>query len=58
MGRSRPKIPAFKAGTARNINTITKLAERAAELGCSAGSTKKPRLDRLRRRRTRAQPAW
>jgi uncharacterized protein (DUF1697 family) len=33
MGRSRLKIPAAKAGTARNINTITKLAEMAAELG-------------------------
>ena len=32
MGRSRLKIPAAKAGTARNINTITKLAEMAAEL--------------------------
>jgi uncharacterized protein (DUF1697 family) len=33
MGRSRLKIPAARAGTARNINTITKLAEMAAELG-------------------------
>jgi uncharacterized protein (DUF1697 family) len=33
MGRSRLKIPAAGAGTARNINTITKLAEMAAELG-------------------------
>jgi uncharacterized protein (DUF1697 family) len=33
MGRSRLKIPAAKAGTARNINTITKLAEMATELG-------------------------
>jgi hypothetical protein len=33
MGRSRLKIPAAKAGTARNINMSTKLAEMAAELG-------------------------
>jgi uncharacterized protein (DUF1697 family) len=33
MGQSRLKIPAAKAGTARNINTIAKLAETAAELG-------------------------
>src|SRR6516165_1156523 len=33
MGRSRLKIPAARAGTARNLNTITKLAEMAAELG-------------------------
>jgi uncharacterized protein (DUF1697 family) len=33
MGQSRLKIPAARAGTARNINTITKLAEMAAELG-------------------------
>ena len=33
MGRSRLKIPAAGAGTARNINTVTKLAEMAAELG-------------------------
>ena len=33
MGRSRLKIPAASAGTARNINTIIKLAEMAAELG-------------------------
>ncbi|WP_152054317.1 DUF1697 domain-containing protein [Tautonia marina] len=32
MGRSRLKIPAAVAGTARNINTVTKLAEMAAEL--------------------------
>ena len=32
MGRSRLKIPAAKAGTARNINTISKLAEMAAGL--------------------------
>jgi uncharacterized protein (DUF1697 family) len=33
MGRSRLKIPAARVGTARNINTITGLAELAAELG-------------------------
>ena len=32
MGRSKLKIPAAKAGTARNINTVSKLAEMAAEL--------------------------
>lgn len=32
MGTSKLKIPAAKTGTARNINTITKLAEMAAEL--------------------------
>ncbi len=30
MGRSRLKIPAAKAGTARNINTISRLADMAA----------------------------
>ena len=30
MGRSKLKIPAAKAGTARNINTVSKLAEMAA----------------------------
>jgi uncharacterized protein (DUF1697 family) len=33
MGRSRLKIPAAQAGTARNINTITKLAAMASEPG-------------------------
>src|SRR4051794_24565208 len=33
MGRSRLKIPAAGVGTARNINTIIKLAELAADLG-------------------------
>ncbi len=33
MARSRLKVPAAKAGTARNINTITRLAEMASELG-------------------------
>ena len=33
MGRSRLKIPAARAGTARNINTVCKLADMAAELG-------------------------
>ena len=32
MGHSKLKIPAAKAGTARNINTVSKLAEMAAEL--------------------------
>ena len=32
MGRSKLKIPAAKAGTARNINTVFKLADMAAEL--------------------------
>lgn len=31
MGRSRLKIPAAKAGTARNINTVTRLAAMARE---------------------------
>jgi len=33
MARSRLKVPAAKAGTVRNINTITRLAEMASELG-------------------------
>ena len=32
MGRSRLKIPAAKTGTARNMNTVAKLAEIAGEL--------------------------
>ena len=32
MGQSKLVVPAAKAGTARNINTIAKLAEMAAEL--------------------------
>ena len=32
MGRSKLKVPAAKAGTARNINTVAKLADMAAEL--------------------------
>jgi len=32
MGRSTLKIPAAKAGTARNMNTVAKLAELAGEL--------------------------
>ena len=32
MGRSKLKIPAAKAGTAFNLNTVAKLAEMAAEL--------------------------
>jgi uncharacterized protein (DUF1697 family) len=33
MARSRLKIPAAAAGTARNLNTISRLAAMAAELG-------------------------
>lgn len=33
MGRSKLKIRAARTGTARNINTITKLAAMAAEAG-------------------------
>ncbi len=32
MGRSKLKIPAAEAGTARNMNTVAKLARMAAEL--------------------------
>lgn len=32
MGTSKLRIPAAKAGTARNLNTISKLAQMAAEL--------------------------
>ena len=32
QGRSKLKLPAAKAGTARNINTVAKLAEMAGEL--------------------------
>ena len=32
MGTSRLKIPAAKAGTARNMNTVAKLAELAAKV--------------------------
>jgi hypothetical protein len=32
MGQSKLVIPAAKAGTARNMNTVAKLAEMAAEL--------------------------
>ncbi len=38
MGRSRLKIPAAASGTARNINTIARLAEMAAELVGSSGT--------------------
>jgi uncharacterized protein (DUF1697 family) len=31
MGRSRLRIPAAKAGTARNMNTVAKLAEMASK---------------------------
>jgi uncharacterized protein (DUF1697 family) len=33
MGRSKLRIPAAKAGTMRNMNTVTMLAELAAEIG-------------------------
>lgn len=33
IGRSRLRIPAAEAGTARNMNTVAKLAELARELG-------------------------
>ncbi len=33
MGRSKLRIPAAQAGTARNMNTVAKLAEMAAALG-------------------------
>jgi uncharacterized protein (DUF1697 family) len=33
MGRSRLKIPAARAGTARNLNTVARLADMARELG-------------------------
>ena len=32
MGKSKLRIPAAKAGTARNMNTVAKLAELAAQL--------------------------
>ena len=32
LGRSKLRIPAAAAGTARNMNTVQKLAEMAAEL--------------------------
>ena len=32
MGTSKLKIPAAKSGTARNMNTVAKLAEMAAKL--------------------------
>jgi uncharacterized protein (DUF1697 family) len=32
MGTSKLKIPAAKAGTARNMNTVAKLAQMAAAL--------------------------
>jgi len=31
MGRSKLKIPAAKTGTARNMNTVAKLAEMASK---------------------------
>jgi uncharacterized protein (DUF1697 family) len=38
QGRSKLRIPAAKTGTARNMNTVAKLAEMAAKLGPSASS--------------------
>ena len=32
MGHSKLRIPAAKAGTARNLNTVARLAEMVAEL--------------------------
>jgi len=32
MGRSKLRIPAAKTGTARNMNTVRKLAELAKEM--------------------------
>ena len=43
MGRSRLKIPAAAAGTARNINTVTRLAAMAAERDGSADA-RPPRI--------------
>jgi hypothetical protein len=31
-GRSKLKLPALKAGTSRNLNTVRKLADLAAEM--------------------------
>ena len=33
MGRSKLRVPAAASGTARNMNTVTKLAEMAKEIG-------------------------
>ena len=43
MGRSKLRIPAAKAGTMRNMNTIAKLAEMAAALGEAPKSPKSKR---------------
>ena len=40
IGRSKLRIPAAKAGTMRNMNTIAKLAELVAKLGQAAGGKK------------------
>jgi len=40
MGKSKLGIPAAKTGTARNMNTVAKLAEMAAELGEGAAAPK------------------
>jgi uncharacterized protein (DUF1697 family) len=36
QGRSKLRIPAAKTGTARNMNTIAKLAEMAAKIGATS----------------------
>jgi uncharacterized protein (DUF1697 family) len=41
QGRSKLRIPAAKAGTARNMNTVAKLAEMAAKIGPPASAKKK-----------------
>lgn len=38
-GRSKIKLPVLKAGTARNMNTVAKLAELAAGLAARSGET-------------------
>jgi uncharacterized protein (DUF1697 family) len=38
QGRSKLRIPAAKTGTARNMNTVAKLAEMAAKIGPSGSS--------------------
>jgi uncharacterized protein (DUF1697 family) len=41
QGRSKLRIPAAKTGTARNMNTVAKLAEMAAKIGPPASAKKK-----------------
>lgn len=38
MGSTRLRLPGERGGTARNMNTVTKLAELAASLGASRGA--------------------